>query len=148
VRKMITEHEPDEFEQVIRVNLLGPYYGMKAAIPVMRAQGFGRIINLVSRAAEAATKGLSAYGSSKAALYSLTRHAASETRKDEADILINGLIPGITKSGMMAEGQDPALVYPSARMLALLPKGGPTGKVFWGEKEYFLFDPENEAFRR
>ena len=65
----------------------------------------------------------------------------------DTDILINGLIPGPTKSGMMPQGQDPSLVYPTARMLATLPGGGPSGKVFWNEVEYRLFDPQNEAYR-
>jgi NAD(P)-dependent dehydrogenase (short-subunit alcohol dehydrogenase family) len=145
LRCNLLDHKPDQFEEVIRVNLLGPIYGMRYAIPVMQSQEFGRIINLVSRSPEAAAKGMSAYGSSKAALWAATRHVANEVL--DADILINGLIPGITKSGMMPEGQDPSEVYPTARMLATLPTGGPNGKVFWDEKEYQMFNTENEAYR-
>jgi len=145
LRLDLLDHEPDQFEEVIRVNLLGPVYGMRYAIPVMREQNFGRIINLVSRSPEAAAKGMSAYGSSKAALWAATRHVANEVLN--FDILINGMIPGITKSGMMPEGQDPSKVYPTARMLATLPAGGPSGKVFWDKKEYRMFDSENEAYR-
>ena len=57
------------------------------------------------------------------------------------------MIPGITKSGMMPQGQDPSKVYPTARMLATLPTGGPNGKVFWDQKEYRMFDPGNKAYR-
>jgi NAD(P)-dependent dehydrogenase (short-subunit alcohol dehydrogenase family) len=143
-----TEYLPGQFEEIIRINLFGPYYGMRAAISIMREQGFGRIINLLSRGAEGNRPGMAAYGSSKAGLFALTRYGAAETRDDEADILINGLIPGITKTGMMPQGQDPSAVYPTARMLALLPAGGPSGRVFWDEKEYFLFDTANKAFQR
>ena len=143
---LITDHKPGQFEELTRVNLFGPYYGLKAAIPVMRTQGFGRIINLVSRAGEGGHKGMSAYGSSKAALFALTRHAAKETEDD--NILVNGLIPGPTKSGMMPKGQDPGVVYPTARMLATFPDDGPSGKVFWNEKEYNLFDPDNGFYQR
>ena len=118
---------------------------MRYAIPVMREQNFGRIINVVSRSPEAAAKGMSAYGASKAALWAATRHVANEV--SDVDILINGMIPGITKSGMMPEGQDPSKVYPSAHMLATLPTGGPNGKVFWDKKEYRMFDVESEAYR-
>ena len=138
-------HKPDQFEEVIRVNLLGPVYGMRYAIPVMQGQNFGRIINLVSRVPEFGAAGMSAYGSSKAALWAATRHVANEVK--DVDILINGLIPGPTKSGMMPKGQDPSKVYPTARMLATLPAGGPSGKVFWNEKTYPMFDTENEAYR-
>jgi NAD(P)-dependent dehydrogenase (short-subunit alcohol dehydrogenase family) len=146
-KTLISDDDPDQFEGVIRINLFGPYYGLRAAMRVMRHQRFGRIINLLSRAAEGSGPGLYAYGCSKAALFALTRYAAREVGPEE-DILINGLIPGITKTGMMPEGQDPSVVYPTARMLATLPAGGPTGRVFWDQKEYFLFQPENEVFKR
>lgn len=144
--RLVVDHKPAEFEQLLRVNLFGPFYGMRAAIPVMREGGFGRIINLVSRHAESGASAFAAYGSSKAGLWALTRHAASETRDE--NIRINGLIPGPTRTGMLPRGQEPELVYPTARMLATLPPDGPTGKVFWNEKEYVLFDPANETYRR
>ncbi|MHA1727494.1 MAG: SDR family NAD(P)-dependent oxidoreductase [Promethearchaeota archaeon] len=134
----------DEYEKVIRVNLFGPVNGMRSALPVMREQNYGRIINLVSRAAETGTNGHSLYASSKAALWSVTRCAAVENI--DFDILINGMIPGPSKTGMMPSGQDPKLVYPSALWMATLPKGGPTGKVFWNKKEYPMFLKGNETF--
>jgi 3alpha(or 20beta)-hydroxysteroid dehydrogenase len=143
--RQIVDHKADEFEHLIRVNLFGPFYGMRAAIPVMRAEGFGRIINLVSRHAETGAPAFAAYGSSKAALWALTRHAAFETEGE--NIRVNGLIPGPTRTGMLPRGQEPEVVYPTARMLATLPADGPTGKVFWNEREYVLFDPTNEAYR-
>ena len=143
--KYIHKFEDDEYEQVIRVNVFGPVYGMRAAIPVMRTQNFGRIINLVSRAAEAGNDAQSPYNSSKAALWSVTRTAAVENL--DFDILINGMIPGPTKSGLNPIGQDPEVVYPSAKWMATLPTGGPTGKVFWNQKEYDMFNKENVTFR-
>ena len=144
--RLVVDHKPEEFEQLLRVNLFGPFYCMRAAIPVMREEGFGRIINVVSRHAESGASAFAAYGSSKAGLWALTRHAASETRDE--NIRINCLIPGPTRTGMLPRGQEPELVYPTARMLATLPLDGPTGKVFWNEKEYVLFDPANESYRR
>jgi len=140
----LSDHRPDQFEELIRINLFGPYYCMQSAIPIMRKQGYGRIINLLSRHAETGAKGFSAYGSSKAALWAVTRSAANELAGE--NILVNGLIPGPTKSGMMPEGQDPQVVYPTAKMLAMLSPDGPTGKVFWYEKEYIMFDHKNETY--
>ncbi len=140
----IHEFKDDEYEHVIRVNLFGPVYGIRAAIPVMRSQNFGRIINLVSRAAEAGDNGMSPYNSSKAALWSVTRSAAVENI--DYNILINGMIPGPTKTNMNPRGQNPELVYPSARWMATLPSGGPTGKVFWNQKEYVMFSKENVTY--
>jgi len=142
--KNIHEFKDDDYEKVIRVNLFGPVYGIRAAIPVMRSQNFGRIINLVSRNAEAGNNGLSPYNSSKAALWSVTRSAAVENL--DYDILINGMIPGPTKSGLNPQGQDPKVVYPSAKWMATLPSGGPTDKVFWNQKEYVMFSKESVTY--
>ena len=145
ILRSIHNFKDDEYENVIRVNLFGPVYGMRAAIPVMREQNFGRIINLVSRNAEAGNNSISAYNSSKAALWSVTRSAAVENL--DYDILVNGMIPGPTKTKLNPRGQDPSVVYPSARWMATLPSGGPTGKVFWNQKEYDMFNKENITFR-
>lgn len=143
--KNIHEFNDDDYEKVIRVNVFGPVYGIRAVIPVMRSQNFGRIINLVSRAAEAGNNGMSPYNSSKAALWSITRSAAVENI--DYDILINGMIPGPTKTKMNPLGQDPEIVYPSAKWMATLPSGGPTGKVFWNQKEYIMFSKENVTYK-
>jgi 3-hydroxybutyrate dehydrogenase len=63
IRRNIHEFKDDEYEKVIRVNVFGPVYGIRAAIPVMRSQNYGRIINLVSRAAEAGNDAMSPYNS-------------------------------------------------------------------------------------
>jgi len=145
VGNLVESHQPDEWENVIRINLFGPYYGMKFAIPIMREQGFGRIINVVSRNAETGMALVSAYSSSKAGLYALTRCTAAEVY--ESNILVNGLIPGPTKTGMNPFGQQEAeVVYPTVKMMALFPKNGPSGKVFWDKKEYTLFQKENETY--
>ena len=138
---------PGAFEQVIAVHLFGALYGLRAALPVMRAQGYGRIINTLSRGAESKAAGWSSYGSAKAAMLTLTRVAAAEAADGGADILVNGMIPGPTLSGMMkGEGlQAPEAVYPGARWLATLPTDGPTGQVFWNMKPYTLFKERTAA---
>lgn len=146
-RVPILSHEPGQFEKLIAVNLFGPYYGIRAALPLMKAQGGGHIVNTLSRAAEVGGKGFAAYGASKGGLYTLTRAAAREALED--GILVNGLIPGPTKSGMNPNApQDPADVYPTAKWLAGFGPGDPTGRVFWNEQEYLIYDEANVAFDR
>jgi 3-oxoacyl-[acyl-carrier protein] reductase len=143
-RGTIEELGPDAYERTLRVNLFGPFYGMRAAIPIMRAQGFGRVINVISRNAEFNPAGLSGYSTSKAALWSLTRTAANELQG--VDILVNALIPGPTLTDMNPSGtQSPDAVYPTARMLATLPTGGPSGKCFWDLEEYRMYQREKRA---
>ncbi len=145
-RKRIEDLEDGEFERMVQIHLFGTIYGMKAAIPLMRKQEFGRIINTISRGAEAHFPGGSAYGAAKAGIYVATRIAAAELA--DSDILVNALIPGPTNTAIWGKDmptlQTPDVVYPTARLLATLPRGGPSGEVFWDEKEYTMFDPNNE----
>ena len=139
-RRRIEELPEGDFEQLIRVHLFGALYGLRAALPVMRGQGYGRIVNTLSRGAEAEAPGWAAYAAAKAGLLALTRVAAAEC--EGVDILVNGMIPGPTESGMMSGPglQPPEAVVPSALWLATLPADGPRGKVFWNMKEYRLFE--------
>ena len=137
------------FEHHVAVHLFGCVYGMKNAIPIMRKQGSGRIINTISRNAETNTTGTSAYSAAKAAIWSASRVAAYEV--SDSDILVNMIIPGPTNTGIwgrdMKHLQSPEATYPTARMLATLKEGGPTAKVFWDEKEYPMFNSENEILK-
>lgn len=130
-----------EFERHIAIHLFGTVYGMRAALPHMIRQGHGRIINTISRAAEIAGPKNAAYAAAKAGLWATTRSVAAEHADD--DILINMLIPGPTNTAIwgrdMPNMQTAEVTYPTARMLATLPTGGPRGKVFWDEKEYPIF---------
>jgi len=64
------------FEELLRVNLLGVQFGMRAALAVMTEQGTGSIINTASNAGLAAARDRAAYGATKAAVINLTRSAA------------------------------------------------------------------------
>ena len=138
-RKTIEKIADGVFERFISTHLFGGFYGFRAALPIMRAQNYGRIITMIGRAAESRERGWAAYGSAKAALHVLTRIAATEAAG--ADILVNSLIPGQTRTGMMTgDGlQEPEAVYPWALQLATLPTGGPSGRAFWNGEDYHLF---------
>ena len=145
------EDSPDGgFEHHVAVHLFGAVYGMRYAIPHMREQGYGRIINTISRNAETDVPTTSAYAAAKAGIWSTSRVASKEVA--DTDILINMLIPGPTNTQIwgkeMSHLQDPEETYPTAKMLALLEKGGQSGKVFWDEKEYPMFREENEILKR
>ncbi len=144
-RKPVAELEAGEFERMIEVHLYGTLHGMRFAIPIMQAQGYGRIINTLSRAAEVSGANDSAYSAAKAGIWAATRSAARECAG--SNILVNGLIPGPTNTGIwgrdMPQLQSPDVVYPTALMLATLPAGDATGQVFWNEREYQLMDPAN-----
>ena len=118
---------------------------MRAAIPIMRDQAYGRIINTVSRNAEFDIPGTSAYSAAKSAIWSASRVAAREV--SDSDILINMLIPGPTNTRIWGKDrpdlQSPEVSYSASKMLATLRKSGPTGKIFWNKVEYRLVSPNN-----
>ena len=138
-----------EFEKHVAVHLFGCISGMKYAIPIMRKQGGGRIINTISRNAETNAPTTSAYSAAKAAIWSATRVTTNEVA--DSNILINMLIPGPTNTKIwgrdMKHLQDPEETYPTAKMLATLEDNGPRAKVFWDEKEYPMFNENNEILR-
>ncbi|WP_293040165.1 SDR family oxidoreductase [Mycobacterium sp.] len=81
-------------QRVVDVNFMGPFYAMRAAVPLLLARGGGSIINVASASTEKAFPMLAAYAASKAALVSLTRsfgaeHAASGIR---ANVVSPGVI--------------------------------------------------------
>lgn len=94
----LTDTDPDAWGHTIDINAKGIYYGMRAALPVMLRQGAGTIITVSSGAAHGPLPGWSAYCTSKAAAYMLTRAADKETR--EKGIRVLGLSPGTVATGM------------------------------------------------
>lgn len=88
----------DDWGQAIDVNLKGVFHGMRAALPVMRAQRRGTVLTVGSGAAHAPKEGWSAYCSSKAGAYMLTQALDLEARAD--GIRAISLSPGTVATDM------------------------------------------------
>jgi NAD(P)-dependent dehydrogenase (short-subunit alcohol dehydrogenase family) len=80
------------WEQTLRINLTAPMWLARAAIPHMIEAGHGSIVNISSRAAERASRGLAAYIASKGGLNALTRSIAVDYA--EQNIRCNTISPG------------------------------------------------------
>ena len=89
----------DEWQQVIHVNLTGTFYLIRAILPLMREQNFGRIINLSSVVAQSGVVGTSAYAASKAGLNGLIKSIALENA--QKGITINNINLGYFNVGMI-----------------------------------------------
>ncbi|GAA0277845.1 glucose 1-dehydrogenase [Streptomyces polychromogenes] len=96
----IEEQSPEGFEELLRVNLLGPFLGIRAVAPVLRAGGGGSVVNVSSTAGLVGIPGHAAYGSTKAGLRGLTRAAALDLAGD--GIRVNSVHPGAIDTPMVA----------------------------------------------
>ncbi len=97
----LAETDVEAWARTIDINLKGVMYGMRAAMPGMIAQGHGTIINISSGAAHGPVEGWSAYCSSKAGVYMLTRMGDKEAR--DKGLRIMGLSPGTVATDMQRE---------------------------------------------
>ncbi|MEG2599474.1 MAG: SDR family oxidoreductase [Muribaculaceae bacterium] len=88
----------EQWRNVIEVNLIGTFNVIHALLPIMRSQGYGRIINFASVVTKIPTPGVSAYAASKAALNSLTRNLSIENASK--GITVNSINLGYTDMGM------------------------------------------------
>ena len=97
----------DDFRRVFEVNADGAFLGLRHAVLAMRPGGVagkgGSIINISSVAASGATVDHVAYGSSKAAVSAMTRHAASECAANGYAIRVNSICPGVVQTGMLVD---------------------------------------------
>jgi 3-oxoacyl-[acyl-carrier protein] reductase len=82
----------EQFERVLRVNLIGVFLTGQAAARVMMRTGGGRIVNISSVSGQAGGIGRAAYGSSKAGIINLTQTMAMELAPH--GILVNAVAPG------------------------------------------------------
>ncbi len=105
-RQTIAAMPVADWDRVIAVNLRGPFNGVQAVIPHMKARGGGAIVNIASVAGRRISFGGGAnYSASKAGLLGFTRHAAYELAPD--GIRVNAVCPGPTATGF-GGGQLPS----------------------------------------
>lgn len=91
----------DTWERTIDINLNGPYFGMRAALPAMEATGEpGAIVNIGSMIAIRAAAFVAAYSASKAGLLGLTRSVALDCAERGVPIRANMVHPGAIRTPM------------------------------------------------
>jgi len=117
--------------EAAETNLYGSWLLVQAFLPLLRASGHGRIVNVSSEAASLASMGAGtpAYNASKVALNAPTRMLAAELRGD--GILVNAICPGWVATDMGGPGGRPVAEGAAGIVwAATLPDTGPTGGFF------------------
>src|SRR5262249_50249741 len=106
-----------DWKQVLDINLTGVFLCNKALVPHMRANDYGRIVNIASIAGKEGNPNASAYSASKAGVISLTKSLGKELAK--TGIRVNCVTPAAVKTGMFSQMTQAHIDF----MLSKIPMG-------------------------
>jgi 3-oxoacyl-[acyl-carrier protein] reductase len=114
---LVLRMKTDDWQAVLKTNLDGAFYCIRAVLPSMVRQRYGRILNIASVVAQTGNVGQANYVSSKAGIIGLTKAVAAEVAR--RNITVNAVAPGFIATAMTEN--LPAEV--KEKMLGLIPMG-------------------------
>ena len=101
--------DPEDFDFVYRINLLGALLASQAVLPHMLSKGFGRILHIASIAGKEGNAGMIAYSATKAGLIGMVKSMAKDYA--ETGVTINALAPSVIRTPMVAALPDVQVKY-------------------------------------
>jgi 3alpha(or 20beta)-hydroxysteroid dehydrogenase len=113
-RASLSDETVEGFERSWRVNTLGPFLGIRAALPLLRQAEGAAIVNTCSTGAVRPFPNHVAYGSSKWGLRGMTQIVATELARD--GIRVNAVFPGPVQTPMLDEKTQARLSEGSGRL--------------------------------
>jgi len=113
----LVDYPVDEFARIQAVNVMGTFHVDKAVIPAMRAQKYGRIVNIASVAGKEGNPNASAYSASKAAVIGLTKSLGKELA--DMDIAVNCVTPAAARTRIFDQMSQEHIDF----MLSKIPRG-------------------------
>lgn len=97
----LEQTDPQEWQQVIAVNLLGVYNTCRVAVPVMKQAPAARIVNIASLAGKEGTPNASAYSSAKAGVLALTKSLGKELA--QTAMRVNAIAPAAINTTLLQQ---------------------------------------------
>ena len=113
----VWDYPPEDWRQVMAINLDGLFHCNKALVPGMRASGYGRIVNIASVAGKEGNPNASAYSASKAGVIGLTKSLGKELVN--AGVIVNCVAPAAVRTAIFDQMTKEHLGF----MLAKIPMG-------------------------
>jgi NAD(P)-dependent dehydrogenase (short-subunit alcohol dehydrogenase family) len=112
----------DAWQSVIDIDLTGVFHCCRAVVPLMKARGFGRIVNVASIAGKEGNPNASAYSAAKAGVIALTKSLGKELAG--MDIAVNCITPAAAKTAIFDQMTQTHIDYmlskiPRARFVAV-----------------------------
>jgi 3-hydroxybutyrate dehydrogenase len=95
----VEEFPVEKWDAIIAINLTSAFHATRAAIPLMKAQGRGRIVNLASAHGLVASPFKSAYVAAKHGIVGFTKSCALELARD--NVTVNAICPGYVKTPLV-----------------------------------------------
>jgi 2-dehydro-3-deoxy-L-rhamnonate dehydrogenase (NAD+) len=104
----------DEWRRVHAINLDGVFFANRAALPKMKAGGYGRIVNVASIAGKEGNPMAGAYSSSKAAVIGITKAVGKDVAG--SGILVNCIAPAVIDTPILGQISQEHIEYMTARI--------------------------------
>jgi 3-oxoacyl-[acyl-carrier protein] reductase len=108
------EVSDDEWTRVLSINLNGVFYANRAAVPKMKARGYGRIVNIASIAGKEGNPMAAAYSASKAAVIGVTKSIGKDLAG--SGVLVNCIAPAVIETPMLGQSTEEHLAYMTSRI--------------------------------